>query len=452
VLDVAMMHLLLLSIACSDGKGTTPYEDDSAGDDSDSTPPSTDWTVTQISDDNIGLQNVIESAPDGTLTLLTWDNGGTTKGVCKKGKTPQQRYTLHYATESGGSWSFEDVDAPAVAYDPTGAGLAWDSSGNALVAYNGGEPTGILCGADDMILATRTGGSWTSSTVEADSGESATGEPASDAGYVVGSYPAIAVDPASGMIATVFKDTHFGSLQHDDQYRADLEYAASSGGGGWTKEAADIGEGAGDRSQLVFDAQGRPVAVYSIPVQEEDNNRFGLWASRREKDGTWSAIQLHTGSVGSKISLTTAPTGEIVVAIYSASDKAVKIRTLTDPDNFTLNSSWTSELVASNRYDEGEYVSLAYTPDGRRAMAYRRCKLLTDEGNGCNINDEAVVFALEGKNGFEMESVKAGDEGACGEWASMAIDATGKATILFRCTVEDSGSYDLRLFTATRML
>jgi hypothetical protein len=55
----------------------------------------------------------------------------------------------------------------------------------------------------------------------------------------------------------------------------------------------------------------------------------------------------------------------------------VKIRTLTDPDNFTLSSSWTSELVASNRYDEGEYVSLAYTPDDKR-LAYRRCKLLTD--------------------------------------------------------------------------
>jgi len=447
-----MMHLLLTAIACSDGnKGTTPY-DDSAGDDSDSTPTGgAEWTVTQISDENIGLQNVIESAPDGSLALLTWDNGGTTKGKCTEGKTPQKRYTLHYAAESGGSWSFEDVDAPAVAYDPTGAGLAWDSSGNVLVAYNGGEPTGILCGADDMILATRSGGSWTSSTISATGGESATGEPASDAGYVVGAYPAIAVDPASGTIATVFKDTHFGSLQHDDQYRADLEYAASSGGG-WSKEAADIGQGAGDRSQLVFDDQGRPVAVYSIPVQEEKDNRFGLWASRREKDGTWNAIQLHTSSVGSKISLATAPTGEIVVAIYSASDQAVKIRTLTDTANFTQSSSWTSELVASNRYDEGEYASLAYTPDGRRALAYRRCKLLTDAGSGCNINDEAVVFALEGTNGFEMEVVKAGDEGACGEWSSLAIDASGKATILFRCTVEDGGSYALRLFTATRML
>ena len=39
------------------------------------------------------------------------------------------------------------------------------------------------------------------------------------------------------------------------------------------------------------------------------------------------------------------------------------------------------------------------------------------------------MFALEGENGFEMEVVKAGDEGACGEWSSMAIDASGKATI-----------------------
>ena len=448
-----MMHFLLIAIACTNGdKGTTPA-DDSGGDDSDSTPtPSGEWTITQISDEPIGLQNVIEVAPDGSLALLTWDNAGTTKGVCKEGKTPQKRYTLHYGLESGGSWAFEDVDDPAVAYDPTGAGLAWDASGNALVAYNGGEPTGILCGADDMILATRSGAGWTSTTISATGGESATGEPASDAGYVVGLYPAIAVDPASGTIATVFKDTHFGSLQHDDQYRADLEYAASTGGGGWSKEAADIGEGAGDRSQLVFDDQGREIAVYSIPVQEEKENRFGLWASRREKDGTWNPIRLHTGSVGSKISVAQAPSGELVVAFYSASDQAVKIRTLTDPDNFTSSASWSTEHVASNRYDEGEYVSLAYTPEGHRALAYRRCKLLTDEGDGCNINDEAVVFALEGDDGFEMEIVKAGDEGACGEWTSMAIDASGKATILFRCTVEDAGSYALRLFTATRML
>ncbi len=447
-----MMHLLLGVIGCSNGdKGGTPF-DDSAGDDSDSTPtPSDEWTITQISEADVGLNNVLEMAADGTLALLTWDNAPTTKGKCKQGKTPMKRYTLHYAYGSGASWTFEDVDDPAVAYDPTGAGLAWDAAGNALVAYNGGEPSGILCGADDMVVATRSGGTWTSATIEADSGESASGEAASDAGYVVGGYPAIAVDPASGTIATVFKDTHFGSLQHDDQYRADLEYAASSGGG-WSKEVADLGEGAGDRSQLVFDGEGRPIAVYAIPVQEEKDNRLGMWASRREKDGTWNSVQLHSGSVGSKISAILAPTGELVVAIYSASDQAVKIRTLTDPDNFTLGSSWATELVASNRYDEGEYASLAYTPDGRRALAYRRCKLLTDAGDGCNINDEAVVFAVEGSSGFEIETVKAGDEGACGEWTTMAIEPSGKVTVLFRCTVEDAGSYALRLFTATRML
>jgi hypothetical protein len=281
-------------------------------------------------------------------------------------------------------------------------------------------------------------------------GDSASGDAASDAGYVVGLWPGLAVD-ASGETGLVYKDIHFGTLQHDDQYRADLEFASGSGGS-WSHEVADLGNGAGDHSQLLFDDEGRAIAVYAIPVQEEKDNRLGLWAARRESDGTWTTVQLHGSSAGNAISAKFSPSGQLVVAFYSGGDQAVKIRTLTDPDSFGTTSAWDSELVASNRFDEGEYVSLDFLPDGRRALAYRRCKLLTDKGDGCNINDEAVVFAAEGSDGWEFETVQAGEDGSCGEYTNLVIDPSGKATIVYRCTVEDSGTYSFRLFTATRDL
>jgi hypothetical protein len=83
------------SFACSDKKGTTPYETTARGR-LGLHAADADWTVTQISDENIGLQNVIESAPDEPY-LLTWDNGGTTRQV-QEGKTPR---ALHAALRHG---------------------------------------------------------------------------------------------------------------------------------------------------------------------------------------------------------------------------------------------------------------------------------------------------------------------------------------------------------------
>jgi len=78
VLDDTMMLFLLGVVGCTGGDKATPA-DDSAGDDSTPiTTPGKDWTVTQISDADLGLENVIKKAPDGSLALLTWDNASTT--------------------------------------------------------------------------------------------------------------------------------------------------------------------------------------------------------------------------------------------------------------------------------------------------------------------------------------------------------------------------------------
>jgi hypothetical protein len=83
------------------------------------------------------------------------------------------------------------------------------------------------------------------------------------------------------------------------------------------QEAADIGEGAGDRSQLVFDDQGRPSPCTRFRCRKKDN-RFGLWACA-SREGRHLECHPAPHGLGPARSPHHRADGEIVVAIYSAS-------------------------------------------------------------------------------------------------------------------------------------
>ena len=259
--------------------------------------------------------------------------------------------------------------------------------------------------------------------------------PASSSGL----WPGLAHD-ANGEPGVIYRDAHYGTLQHDDLYRADLEYAIRSGGS-WTQEAIDIGEGAGDYGELVFDGEGRAVAVYAITIIAQEDDRHGVWAARREHDGTWDKVMLHLGSIDENVAAGVDPTtGEIVVAYYSKADLAAKVHRLVDPDAFTESASWTQQTVGDAQYDEGRYVALDFAPDGRVALAYHRCKLITAGDGGCDFNDEAVIFALETDTGdFRTHVVHEAGRGTCGQYTSLGIDSAGTAWIGFRCTDDSDG-------------
>jgi hypothetical protein len=130
----------------------------------------------------------------------------------------------------------------------------------------------------------------------------------------------------------------------------------------------------------------------------------------------------------------------------------VVVRRLHDHEQFEQVAAWEQELVGSAQYDEGQHVSLAFTPSGQLALAYRRCRLLSSGSESCDPNDEAVIFALEEPGGWSLEVVREADAGSCGEYTTLAIDGDGVATIAFRCTVETVDGFAFRLFAASRPL
>jgi hypothetical protein len=458
---VALLGILL---GCS-GKNDDGAEDAGGGQDSetDAGTPQPKWTVTRVTDQDgnpelsaAGLHSRLAVAPDERIGLVFWANQKFEDGICTEIQTDpptRLRQTLYYAekTAGGSGWSAEIVDEPAVAFEPAGVDLAFNPAGEPVIAYTGGDPDPNynFCGANDAVLARRTGGAWIQETASALSGDSATGDAASDAGFVVGLWPALAFD-AQGNAAVLHKDVHFGYLQSDDKRRADAEFAWYTGAG-WIHEAVDYGDGAGDYGDLVFDAQGRPIAVFALTIEAQAVSRHGVWAARRVGDRNWEEVMLHKGAISQEIDAGINPvTGELVVAFYSAKDYAVKIRRLSDMARFTDAAAWATELVAEGPYDEGEHVSLDFTPSGNMALAYHRCRRLTDKREDCNQNDEAVIFAVKQGADWRYEVVKKADVGQCGEYTSLAIAGDGTAHVSFRCTDEQDQVFSLELFEASK--
>ena len=144
--------------------------------------------------------------------------------------------------------------------------------------------------------------------------------------------------------------------------------------------------------------------------------------------------------------------GEPVAAFYSGPDYGIKIRRLVGGEDFTNPDLWTSEIVRDERYDEGQYVSLAFSPDGDPALAYFRCKLYDGMNDVCNPNDEAVVFAVNQRGSWKREVVRSGDGMECGMYPTLKFTADGIANIAFQCVVVSSGDFDFALFLATKKI
>jgi hypothetical protein len=442
----------LAVVACSDG-GDGGESD--AGTDTDTDTDSSspiEWSVEMIEDRDMGYQSRLAMSPDGSPAVAYFANLGFEDGICDEIENDppiRVRFELRFAERNGPEdWAVELVDEPEVAFTPNGLDLGFDGDGRPAIAYTGGPPELVYCGGNDSVYAVRDGGSWTFQTAADNSGQAATGEAASDSGHVVGLWPGLAFD-GDGEPAILYKDSHFGTLQHDDMYRADSELAWRSGGSSWAHEAVDPGEGAGEYGDLVFDSEGRPVAFYAIAVDAQVDSRHGVWAARRDSEGSWELVKLHNGSIHQEISAAVHPqSGDLIVAFYAGSERAVRLRRLTDPTLFTESSAWSSERVGKAQYDEGQNVSLAIAPSGLVALAYHRCKLISDTSEGCDQNDEAVIFAIESTSGWSYSTVVESEGGSCGEYASLGFDQQGNAYIAYRCTVQIDSEFTFRPFLA----
>ena len=452
--------VILLS-ACADGNSGPKDTDVEKPDNTDDTStPTVKWTVETIEEANAGAHASMAIRDNGDIGVAYFSVAPYEDGICDEidAEAPPKRvrFDMRYASKSsGGTWETETVDSPIYPdlEGPAGLSFAFNTNGEPSIAYNGGDVDGRYdyCGASNAVLITKSGGTWTPETASAESNDSTTDLEASQAGFGVGWWPALAYD-AAGDPAIIHRDVHFVYLQSDDKRRADAEFAWRQGGS-WLHEAVDPGEGAGTANAIIFDTEGRPIVFYAIPIESNIVSRHGVWAARRNSDGTWDKIQLHSGATGYRISAAMDPVhGEPVAAFYSGPDYGIKIRRLVGGEDFTNMDLWTSEIVRDARYDEGQYVSLAFSQEGDMALAYFRCRLYDGTNDACNPNDEAVVFAVNQRGSWKREVVRSGDGMECGMYPTLAISADDTANIAFQCVENSFGEFNFQLLFASKKI
>ncbi|MCK5689916.1 hypothetical protein KAI87_11635 [Myxococcota bacterium] len=457
--SIAAMATPIATISCAD-EARDPIvvdDDDPVDDDPVDDDDPVEWTIEEADAVSGGYQLQLAISASDEVVIAHWANDSYADGICDEvatGAPTRLRQDLRFVwhDDSLDAWQSEVVASPPVLGPATGLSLRFDSQNQAALAYTGGEAHPLVCMANDAVFATGGASNWAYQTAAAESGDAVTGEPASDFGYVVGYWPALAFDNSDNP-AIVYKDVHSGTMQHDDRYRADLEMALRQGST-WQHEAIDFGEGAGDYATLLFDDENRPVVAYAITIEAQEESRLGVWVKRQESDGTWSEVIVHHGEIHQEVRVLQHPvSGDLLVAFYSTQDQAVRLRTLTNPANFEDASAWSSEIVGDARYDEGQGVSIAFLPSGELAMAYHRCKRITSTtSGGCDQNDEATIFAYASGSSWIREEVDSASSGSCGDFVGLGIDSQSRAWVAYRCTTLEDSTFVQRLFVANKQI
>jgi hypothetical protein len=357
-------------------------------------------------------------------------------------------WDMSYAEESGSGWNVELVEPLLILGNPPGLDFKVSPSGTPTIVAMTGDPVVQIkyCGSNDVGVYTRTSpGNWSVETAVANSGEAATGLPASDYGYVVGHWPTLAYDQ-SGNPAIAYRDVHAGAMQGDDDRKADLELAWETGG--WSHIAVDPGHGAGQYSKMLFDADGEPVIVYANNIEETTDNPQGVWVTRSADAGTtWEKVRFFLGaSIDGPDAVVSPDDGTLYVVYYDSHVGVPKLLTLTDDTQFTsLDGGWTSETFGSPSYDEGYNPSIAVGPQGQVAVAYYRCGLASGGLGNCDGTEDALVFAWQEGGSWESEIIDPGstDLGTCGTYPSLAFDGDGHAVVAYQCqAMVDGGLVD----------
>lgn len=440
---------LLWAVACGGGGAGAPDADADASEvgTADTATPTPRWARQVVARGMGGRHVALALGPDGQPRVAWFASEGEAAGPCDAlGADPPPAVTwpLWYAEGGEEGFSVERAADVLLVGSPVGLDLGVQPDGASVIATLSGEPVVALhyCGASDVGYYLRAGADdWQATTAVATSGEAASGEPASDFGDVVGYWPALAFD-ASGQPAIAYKDVHSGSIQSDDFRRADLELAWREGGA-WQALPVDVGQGAGSFSDLVFDAQDRPVIASFNPRDDRTLPQRGLWLYRSADAGAaWERVRLFGGETTERPSLAVDPTsGALVVAWYDAGDRLPYLARLEAGADFSSASAWAVEEIGDHRFDEGEHPSLAFDPSGRLALAYARCARATDPAGQCNPSVDAVVFAWRDTDGgFQREVVDAGETaGPCGAWPNLAFDAGGAAWVAYHCATLEAG-------------
>jgi len=308
-----------------------------------------------------------------------------------------------------------------------GVGLAFDTTGEPVLAYTGGPSAQFRCGASDLLLASVSGGILgTPRTIAADSQSS--GMPLDqqanctqevcNTGDATGYWPALALEP-SGNLAVAFRDLHFGFADTDFN-NSDVEFAR--GDDGYSIFTADVARGGGSYIRLGFSPAGKAAFVHY------NEHLPAIWLDH-ETDQGWESKQLFVGTIREQIGFAVSSQGLHALAYF---DDARQLLAYSESSD---GSTWTAAEDVDRDGVTGYYPSLAFDDNGNPAIAYYRCNDY-GVGQGCDMNKDGLYWARRSGGIWNIQKISGESGTTDGPYTALAF-AGGKAVIAFQASYYD---------------
>jgi len=331
-----------------------------------------------------------------------------------------------------------------------GVSVAFAPNGQPAVTYlGGGRDDSTFWLQSDLAVAYRdTNGTWLERIAVTRSNQAATGNPVSDAGFLVGLNPAIVFSGNEALVA--YRDGHNGNVGRQDWESSDVELA--EGGPTTWRHRMVISSGdsklgfGGHISMLMAGTQ--PALAYDKAAESALASGTDVIFQRRNADSvTWSTpvrVQAVSNTqLGPSVAYD-ARAGFGIATVDKIGDKLTYI----DCDESTATkctaaSDWSSPDPVYNVGTGGWYPSLAFDPVTHEpSIAFYVCALESGRNDtNCNPGDDELVVATRISGIWREALVDAG-----GGWSpKLAYLSNGKRVILYRAPVvaPDNGTLKL---------
>lgn len=308
-----------------------------------------------------------------------------------------------------------------------GVGLAFDKTGEPVLAYTGGPSASFRCGASDLMLASVSGGVLGAPSDIAANSQSS-GMPADQAancvqdvcnqGDATGYWPALALDPSSGNLAVAFRDLHFGFADTDFN-SSDVEFAIGSA---YSIYTVDVARGGGSYIRLGFSPAGKAAVVHY------NMTKPAIWLDHQTDQG-WQSQQLFVGTIHEQLGFAVSSQGLHALAYC---DDTRRLLTYSESSD---GSNWTAPVDVDRDGVTGFYPSVAFDGNGNPAIAYYRCNDY-GVGTGCDMNKDGLYLARRSAGIWNTQKIS-GDSGVSdGQYTALAF-VNGKAVIAFQSSSPD---------------
>jgi hypothetical protein len=401
----------------------------------------------QLGCGNAGTQSVIAVSGTKVGVASLADTGTTRTCMISPMQMPTTSqvpvWNVCYAEgQSGGSFQSQIVTAqPYVS--PTGVGLAFDSMGNAGIAYTGegAMPAMERCGANDAFFTKASGGMF-GAAVQVSNGSQSDALVASQAGNcsqgvcnqgdVTGWWPSLGFDPSDHAFMA-YRDVHFGFAVSDLTAKSDVELAEEQGGGAFSVLTVDVSRGGGTSNRVAFTPQGLPaVAHYStgaMPGVIVDRALVGGGVSAQAADGGFASSQAFDGQIGPQLGFAINAKGLMAVAYFDSGTSRLYYVESTD------GSTWSTPAAVDNDGLTGQYPSLAFDPSGNPAIAYYRCSDNISVTQ-CDPAKDGLYLARRVGGSWSVQTVQADPSVSDGLYPALAF-VGGHPAIAFQTTSYD---------------